>query len=47
MAIDRASLEVAEGQYETADLEKAIDQKEIINKALALITPPDESKKHH
>lgn len=42
MALDQASLEVAEGQYETAELEKAIDKQEIIKNALALISPPDE-----
>jgi len=47
MAIDQASLEVAEGQYETAELEKAIDKQEIIKNALTLISPPDEEKKHH
>lgn len=42
MALDHASLEVAEGQYETAELEKAIDKQEILKNALTLISPPDE-----
>ncbi len=38
-AIDRASLEVAEGIYVTEELEKMVNQEEIVNQALALILP--------
>jgi Domain of unknown function DUF29 len=38
-AIDEASLEVEEGRYEAQELEKLINQEEIINRALILILP--------
>ncbi|MGV0107823.1 DUF29 family protein [Nostoc sp. DSM 114167] len=38
-AIDEASLEVEEGRYEVQELEKLVNQKQIINRALALILP--------
>lgn len=37
-AIDQASLEVAEGIYDTEELAKLVNQEEIVNKALALIS---------
>ncbi|MGA9383248.1 MAG: DUF29 family protein [Phormidium sp.] len=40
-AIDEASLEVAEGLYETEELEKLVDQAEIIDRALTLILPSE------
>lgn len=40
-AIDQASLEVAEGLYETEELEKLIDKAEIIDRALTLILPSE------
>lgn len=39
MAADKASLEVAEGRYETAELENMVNREEILNRALALISP--------
>lgn len=36
-AIDRASLEVEEGHYEPQELEKLVDQEEIIERAFSLI----------
>ncbi|MFB2920158.1 MULTISPECIES: DUF29 family protein [Aerosakkonema] len=39
MAIDKASLEVAEGIYETEELENMVNREEIIDRALALISP--------
>ena len=39
MAIDRASLEVAEGIYETTTLESMVDKDAILTQALALISP--------
>lgn len=36
-AIDRASLEVEEGHYEPQELEKLVDQEEIIERAFCLI----------
>jgi hypothetical protein len=38
-AINEASLEVNEGIYETEELEKLVNKKEIINEALRLIMP--------
>ncbi|MEH2457470.1 DUF29 family protein [Nostoc sp.] len=38
-AIDEASLEVEEGRYEPEELEKVVNQEEIINRALGLILP--------
>jgi hypothetical protein len=38
-AIDDASAEVREGQYEPEELATMVNQEEIINQALALITP--------
>jgi hypothetical protein len=38
-AIDEATLEVEEGRYEAQELEKLINQEEIINRALILILP--------
>jgi hypothetical protein len=38
-AIDEATLEVEEGRYEAQELEKVINQEEIINRALMLILP--------
>ncbi|WP_071189117.1 DUF29 family protein [Trichormus sp. NMC-1] len=38
-AIDAASLEVAEGRYESEELEKLVNKKEIIHHALSLILP--------
>ena len=40
-AIDQASLEVEEGHYETEELEKLVNQQEILNHALALLFPPE------
>jgi hypothetical protein len=40
-AIDQASLEVEEGHYETEELEKLVNQQEILNRALALLFPPE------
>ena len=40
-ALDEASLEVEEGRYEPEELEKLINKEEILNRALALILPPD------
>ncbi|MFB2839609.1 DUF29 family protein [Floridanema evergladense] len=40
-AIDEASLEVAEGLYETEELEKLVDKAEIIDRALTLISPTE------
>lgn len=42
-AIDEASLEVEEGRYEAQELEKLVNQEEIINRALALILPGESS----
>jgi len=39
MAIDGASLEVAEGMYDTATLEKMVNREAIIEQALTLISP--------
>ncbi|MGB5968571.1 MAG: hypothetical protein WBG70_09620, partial [Spirulinaceae cyanobacterium] len=39
MAIDRASLEVEEGIYDTATLEKMVDRKAVIEQAFTLISP--------
>lgn len=39
MAIDAASLEVREGQYEPEELAAMVNREEIINRALALISP--------
>ncbi|MFB2878234.1 DUF29 family protein [Floridanema aerugineum] len=40
-AIDEASLELAEGLYETEELEKLVDKAEIIDRALTLILPSE------
>jgi hypothetical protein len=40
-AIDEASLEVAEGRYQPEELEQLVNSKEIINRALALISPQE------
>lgn len=40
-AIDEASLEVEEGLYEPEELEEIINKEEILNRALALILPPN------
>jgi hypothetical protein len=42
-AIDEATLEVQEGRYEAEELEKLVNKKEIINYALALISPGESS----
>ncbi|MEH2289040.1 DUF29 family protein [Nostoc sp.] len=42
-AIDEASLEVEEGRYEVQELEKLVEQEEIINRALVLILPGESS----
>ncbi|MBN3881225.1 MULTISPECIES: DUF29 family protein [unclassified Nostoc] len=42
-AIDEASLEVEEGRYEAQELEKLVNQEEIINRALTLILPGESS----
>ncbi|MEH1966205.1 DUF29 family protein [Nostoc sp.] len=42
-AIDEASLEVEEGRYEAQELEKLVNQEEIINSALDLILPGESS----
>ncbi|HLO50399.1 MAG TPA: DUF29 family protein [Kamptonema sp.] len=39
MAVDAASLEVREGQYEPEELEAMVNREQIINRALALISP--------
>ncbi len=39
MALDRASLEVAEGIYDAETLETLVNREEIIEQALALIAP--------
>jgi len=41
IAIDQASLEVAEGLYETEELAKLVDKAEIIDRALTLILPSE------
>lgn len=43
MAIDRASLEVAEGIYDTDTLETLVNREEIIDRALALIAPTNDN----
>lgn len=40
-ALDEASLEVAEGRYLADELEKIVKKEEILNSALALISPVD------
>ncbi|MDF0552500.1 DUF29 family protein [Kamptonema sp. UHCC 0994] len=40
-AIDKASSEVAEGIYDTETLEKMVNQEEIIDRAMALISSED------
>ncbi|OCQ96348.1 hypothetical protein BCD67_25515 [Oscillatoriales cyanobacterium USR001] len=40
-ALDRASLEVAEGIYHTEELAKLVNQEELVNHALALILPSE------
>ncbi|HEY9848368.1 MAG TPA: DUF29 family protein [Leptolyngbyaceae cyanobacterium] len=40
-AIDRASLEVEEGRYETEELEKLVNKEETIDRALSLISPDE------
>ncbi|MDZ8263416.1 hypothetical protein [Nostoc sp. ChiQUE01b] len=42
-ASNKASLEVEEGRYEVQELEKLVNQEEIINRALALILPGESS----
>jgi hypothetical protein len=42
-AIDQASLEVEEGRYEPEELEKLVNQEEILNRALGLILPGESS----
>jgi hypothetical protein len=42
-AIDEASLEVEEGRYEPEELEKLVNQEEILNRALGLILPGESS----
>ncbi|MFS0518280.1 DUF29 family protein [Nostoc sp. UIC 10607] len=42
-AIDEASLEIEEGRYEAQELEKLVNQEEIINRALTLILPGESS----
>lgn len=42
-AIDQASLEVEEGGYEPEELEKLVNQEEILNRALGLILPGESS----
>ncbi|MCL1463569.1 DUF29 family protein [Argonema galeatum] len=41
VAINKASLEVEEGRYEPEELEQLVNQEEILNRALALILPPE------
>ena len=43
-ALDEASLEVAEGRYLADELEKIVNKQEILNSALALILPVEESQ---
>jgi hypothetical protein len=43
-AIDRASLEVAEGIYDTATLETLVNREEIIDRAFGLIAPTNDNK---
>lgn len=38
-AIDRASLEVEEGRYQTEELEQRVDEEAVLDQALALILP--------
>jgi hypothetical protein len=40
-AIDEASLEVEEGRYQPEELEQLVNREEIINRALALISPQE------
>lgn len=40
-AVDEASLEVAEGLYETEELAKLVDKQEIIDRALTLVLPSE------
>ncbi len=42
-AIDRASLEVAEGIYDTATLETLVNREEIIDRAFGLIAPTNDN----
>ncbi|MFW9264444.1 DUF29 family protein [Nostoc sp. CALU 546] len=42
-AIDEASLEVEEGRYEAQELDKLVNQEQIINRALTLILPGESS----
>jgi len=41
-AIDRASLEVAEGIYEPEELENMVNREEIFHRAMSLISPTEE-----
>ena len=40
-AIDRASLEVAEGRYEPDELERMVNREDVLNQAMMLILPPE------
>lgn len=40
-AINRASLEVEKGRYDPGELEQMVAREEILNHALALISPPE------
>lgn len=40
-ALDEASLEVEEGQHKPEELENLISKEEILNRTLALISPPE------
>ena len=43
-AIDRASMEVEEGRYETSELEQRVNQEVVINRAMTLISLAQESQ---
>jgi hypothetical protein len=43
-AIDRASMEVEEGRYETSELEQRLNREEVINRAMTLISLAQESQ---
>lgn len=43
-AIDRASMEVEEGRYETSELEQRVNREEVINRAMTLISLAQESQ---
>jgi hypothetical protein len=43
-AIDRASMEVEEGRYETSELEQRVNREVVINRAMTLISLAQESQ---